>query len=151
VTVSGGGELNTGNDSASDPTTVTGPAAKLAFIVQPTTAIAGAAIAPAVVVQVQDAAGVPVTISTVLVTMAIGNNPGGGVLGGTLAVNAAGGSATFSNLSIDKGGVGYTLTASGAGLASATSSLFNIKAAPVPVGATSRKTHGVAGTFDLPL
>jgi uncharacterized repeat protein (TIGR01451 family) len=151
VTVSGGGELNTANNAASDPTTVTGPAAKLAFTTQPSSANAGAAIAPPIVVQVQDAAGIPVTISTAQISMAIGNNPSAGTLGGTLSVNAIGGVSTFSTLSIDKGGPGYTLTASSAGLTSATSSPFNILAVPVLVTASSRRTHGAAGTFDLTL
>jgi hypothetical protein len=151
VTVSGGGELNTTNDAASDPTTISGPAAKLAFTVQPSNANAGAAITPAVVVQVQDAAGIPVTISTAQVAMAIGSNPSGGTLGGTASINASGGIATFSTLSIDKGGPGYTLTASSAGLVSVTSNPFNIIPVPTLVSASSRKTHGAAGSFDLGL
>ncbi len=146
-----GGELNTTNDAASDPTTISGPAAKLAFTVQPSNANAGAAITPAVVVQVQDAAGIPVTISTAQVGMAIGSNPSGGTLGGTASISASGGIATFSTLSIDKGGPGYTLTASSAGLASATSNPFNIIPVPTLVSASSRKTHGAAGSFDLGL
>src|SRR5439155_14194483 len=57
------------------------------------------------------------------VTVAIGTNPGTGTLGGTLTHAAVGGVATFANLSIDKVGTGYTLTATGAG--SATSAAFN--------------------------
>ena len=53
--------------------------------------------------------------------MAIGTNPGGGTLSGTTTVAAVAGVATFSNLSIDKVGNGYTLTASAAGLTGATS------------------------------
>ena len=44
--------------------------------------------------------------------MAIGTNPGGGTLSGTSPVAAVAGVATFTNLSIDKAGTGYTLTAS---------------------------------------
>ena len=117
----------------------------------PSNANAGAAIAPAIVVQVQDAAGIPVTISTAQVDMAIGSNPSGGTLGGTASISASGGIATFSTLSINKGGPGYTLTASSAGLASATSNPFNIIPVPVLVSASSRKTHGAAGSFDLAL
>src|SRR5207248_8188312 len=60
------------------------------------------------------------------VTVAIGTNPSTGTLGGTVPRAAVGGVATFSNLSIDKVGTGYTLTATGAG--SATSAAFNITA-----------------------
>ncbi len=151
VSVSGGGELNLANNSASNPTTITGPAAKLAFITQPSDSNAGAAIAPPVTVQVQDAAGLFVTSSTALVTIAIGNNPGGATLGGTVSTNAVGGVATFGTLTLNKGGAGYTLTASSAGLTSATSNPFNVLASPVLVSASSRKTHGTAGTFDLSL
>ena len=47
--------------------------------------------------------------------MAIGTNPGGGTLSGTNPVAAVSGVATFANLSIDKAGNGYTLTASAGG------------------------------------
>src|SRR5213078_4059465 len=60
------------------------------------------------------------------VTVAIGTNPSGGALAGTATVAASAGVATFANLSIDKAGTGYTLTATGAG--SVTSTAFNITA-----------------------
>ncbi len=151
VTLSGGGDANPNNNSASDPTTVTGPASRLVIMAQPSNANAGAAIAPPVTVQVQDAAGLFVTSSTALVTIAIGNNPGSATLGGTVSTNAVGGVATFGTLALNKGGAAYTLTAIGAGLASATSSQFNILATPALLSASSRKTHGTAGTFDLAL
>src|SRR6185295_4677299 len=52
--------------------------------------------------------------STASVTVAIGTNPGGGTLSGTTTVSAVSGVASFSNLSIDKSGAGYTLTAAAA-------------------------------------
>src|SRR5205823_463304 len=58
--------------------------------------------------------------------VAIGTNPSTGTLGGTLTHAAVDGVATFANLSIDKVGTGYTLTATGAG--SATSAAFDITA-----------------------
>jgi hypothetical protein len=45
------------------------------------------------------------------VTLSLGTNPSGGTLRGTLTVNVSGGIATFSDLSIDLAGVGYTLHA----------------------------------------
>ena len=45
------------------------------------------------------------------VSLAIGTNPGGGTLTGGSAVTVKPGVATFSGLSIDKAGTGYTLTA----------------------------------------
>jgi hypothetical protein len=68
-------------------------------------------------------------ISAANITVAIGANPGGGTLSGTLTVAASGGLATFNTLSINKLGTGYTLTASSGALIGATSSSFNITAA----------------------
>ena len=103
-----------------------GAAAKLAFTVQPTNATAGAAISPAVTVTVQDAGGNTVTSATTSITLAIGTNPGGGTLSGTATVAAVGGVATFSNLSIDRVGAGYTLNAAATGLTGATSTPFGV-------------------------
>src|SRR5438045_1522263 len=94
--------------------------------VEPSTTAAGAVITPAVQVTAQDAQGNTATGFTGNVTVAIGTNPSTGTLGGTLTHAAVDGVATFANLSIDKVGTGYTLTATGAG--SATSTAFNITA-----------------------
>ena len=72
--------------------------------------------------------------------MAIGTNPGGSTLSGTNPVAAASGVATFNNLSLNKSGNGYTLTASAAGLTSATSNTFNITAG----AANKLAVHGAA-------
>ena len=82
----------------------------LAFTVQPASAVAGAAISP-VVVTVQDAHGNTLSSASTSITMEIGSNPASGILGGQTTVAAVQGVATFSNLSIDKAGSGYTLTA----------------------------------------
>ena len=122
-----------------------GPAAKLAFGQQPTNAQAATAISPAVTVLIQDAGG-NLTTSTASVTMAIGTNPGGGTLSGTTTVAAVAGTATFSNLSINKTGTGYTLVASSAGLTSATSAPFNITPGPASkLGFTTQPARGVPG------
>jgi Invasin, domain 3 len=110
---------------------ITGTATQLAFTVQPTTTAVGAIITPAVQVTARDANGNPATTFTGNVTMAIGANPGGGALAGTTTVAAVSGVATFSTLSINKIGTGYTLTASAAGLPKSTSAAFNITAGPV--------------------
>jgi len=65
------------------------------------------------------------------VTIAIGHNGGlimPGTLSGTKTVTAANGVATFSDLSIDQPGNGYTLVVSAAGLTGAESAPFNIGA-----------------------
>ena len=89
--------------------------------------MAGTTFTPALTVQIQDANGNVLT-STASVTVAIGANPGGGTLAGTKTVAAVAGVATFSTLSINKFGRGYTLTATSAGLTSATSVAFDIRA-----------------------
>jgi len=105
-----------------------GQATRVAFTQQPTTVNVGATITPAVRVTVQDSSGNAVPSSTATVTLAIGTNPGGATLGGTTSVAAVSGVATFSNLSLNNAGTGYTLTAASSGLTGATSSMFNVQA-----------------------
>jgi len=107
-----------------------GVATHLAFTTQPITTTAATAIAPAVQVTALDALGNTVTSFTGNIGVTIGTNPGGGTLSGAATLAAVLGVATFSNLSIDKSGIGYTLTTSSTGLTGATSSAFNINAGP---------------------
>ena len=100
--------------------------AQVSFEQQPTGTAAGETIDPAVTVRIEDEYGDLVAHAADEVTISLGSNPGEGTLSGTLSVNASGGIATFSNLSINKTGEGYTLTASAAGLTSDTSSPFNV-------------------------
>jgi len=124
--------------ATSDPFDITAPrppppaATHLGFARQPQTTQAGSAITPAVKVAALDDAGNLVPAFTGPVTIALDANPAGGTLAGTLSVPAVNGVATFSNLSINLAGNGYTLTASAAGLAGATSAAFNITAPPPP-------------------
>jgi len=112
-----------------------GPATKLAFIVQPSDADATIAISPPIKVQVQDANGNLVSTATDLITLGIGfNPPGDGTLSGTNPVNAVDGEATFSDISIDKAGNGYFLTASTPGLTPVGSGAFNITVRPDHAG-----------------
>ena len=101
----------------------------LLFLQQPTDTAAGQMISPAVTVEVVDQFGNVVTSdNSDTVTLAIGSNPGGGTLSGTLTVTVSGGIATFSDLSIDLAGDGYTLHASTPGLTDADSAAFRITA-----------------------
>ena len=128
-----------------------GAASKLVFGQQPTNTTAAQTITPAVTVQVQDANSNLVTTSTASITVAIGTNPGGGTLSGTLAQSAVGGVATFGSLSLNKAGTGYTLTASSTGLTGATSSTFNITAgAAAQLGFSQQPTNTVAGVSITP-
>ena len=99
----------------------------------PPTTDAGAAITPAVKVAVEDASGnIETSDNTTQVTLAIGTNPAGGTLSGGSAVTVASGIATFSGLSINAAGTGYTLTASSTPTyGAATSADFNITAETV--------------------
>jgi len=107
-------------------TVTPGPAAQLAFAASPSTTTAGGTIGPTVQVSVQDQFGNLVPSFTGDVTVTIGNNPGGGTLSGVTTVAALSGVATFSNLSIDHAGSGYTLTATAGGLTATTSNAFDI-------------------------
>ena len=120
------GNVSVAGNTASASLIVFGAPAQLAFLTQPSNATANTAIAPAVTVQIEDANGILVGNSSSSVTVAVGTNPGLGILNGTTTVNAVSGVATFSTLSINRAGVGYTLTAASVGLTGATSSAFNI-------------------------
>ena len=125
------------------------PQLHLVFSQQPTNAAAGSAITPAVTVRVLDSSNNTVN-TTANVTIGIGNNPSSGTLSGTETVAAVGGIATFSNLSINKAGLGYTLTASGADLTGVVSDPFNITAgepASIPETTGSGQSANVNSTF----
>src|SRR5438445_3242414 len=126
-------------------------AAKLAFSGQPSNAVAGAANTPAVQVTVQDAQGNTVTTANTSITVAIGTNPASGVLSGTMTVAAISGVATFSTLSLNRTGTGYTLTASATGLTGATSSAFSINpGAAAKIAFTVQPSDAAAGAGITP-
>jgi hypothetical protein len=110
-----------------DYSTVGAPA-QLVFSVQPSSALPNATISPAIKVQVQDADGNLVTTATHSVTLAMGSNPGGANVAGTLTLAPVGGEAIFNSISLDKAGSDYTLVASASGLTSATTDEFYITA-----------------------
>jgi hypothetical protein len=110
-----------------------GAAAKLAFTVQPSDVAVSASIAPAVQVTIQDSFGNRVTSATDNVTLALASRPGGGVLSGTRSVASVAGIASFTGLSIDEGGDGYSLAASSGSLTGAVSGSFNVSST-LPAG-----------------
>jgi streptogramin lyase len=75
---------------------------------------------------IEDQYGNVVTTASGSVSVAFANNPTGATLGGTLTVNASQGVASFTNLTINKTGSGYTLQVSSSGLTSATSNPINV-------------------------
>src|SRR2546427_4272744 len=101
-------------------------AAKVAFAGQPGTTDVAQPITPAVQVAVQDAIANTVAGATNAVTLTLATHPGSGTLAGTRTVNALGGMAAFSGLSIDKAGTDYTLAATSVMLAGATSAAFDV-------------------------
>ena len=106
-------------------------ARQLAFTVQPSTTLPLLPIQPAVQVAVLDESGNRDTSFSGPVTIAIGHNGGvliPGTLSGTKTVTAVNGVVTFSDLSIDQPGDGYTLRVTSAGLTAAESQPFNIGA-----------------------
>ena len=107
-----------------------GPPSKLAFVQGPSDTTTGAAMTPAVKVAVEDAIGnVETSDNATKVSLAIATNPGGGTLSGGSAVTVVSGIATFSGLSIDTAGSGYTLrTSSTPSYTAATSAAFNVAA-----------------------
>ncbi|MHB0964100.1 MAG: beta strand repeat-containing protein [Gemmatimonadaceae bacterium] len=107
-----------------------GSAARLVVGSVPSSVDAGGVITPSITVTATDSAGNTVTSFTGAVTVAIGTNPGGGTLSGTLTRTAVAGVATFDNLSINRNGVGYTLAASATGLASGASVPFTVMVGP---------------------
>src|SRR5213078_2120209 len=60
------------------------------------------------------------------VGVVLGSNPGSATLSGTTPVAAVSGVATYLDLSVNKAGTGYTLTASASGVPSVTSTAFDV-------------------------
>jgi len=129
-------------------------AAKLAFSVQPGNAVAGVAIAPAVVVKVEDAYGNMVTSDTSTVTL--GLSSGSFASGSAVTVAVLGGVATFSNLIVNTIAANYAISAGDGVLADATSSFFNITSSTATIGGEvfndvkgkgilTRKDRGMSG------
>jgi hypothetical protein len=117
------------NKTVANLTMTHGAAKQVTFTTQPGSALINEALNPQPIVAVLDQFGNTVTSGTgasASVTVAIGNNSGGGTLSGTKTVTASGGVASFSDLNIDKAGTGYTLIASSGTLTSATSAAFTV-------------------------
>jgi hypothetical protein len=149
-----------GNDltidlSQSRLTTVVTGSCALRFVstAQPANARIGQAITsqpytptgPPVGVEVVDGNGIRIATNDVSVTMAIGTNAGGGILSGTTTATTTNGVASFSTLSIDRTGAGYTLVASSPSASSATSTAFSI----VEVGVACAEDVDCTGSLGL--
>ena len=115
----------------------------------PSSVVAGATFG--LTVQVEDSLGNAVSGSTV--TIALGNDPGGGTLSGTLTEPVVDGLAAFTNLSLSQPGTGYTLTVTDSAIAgSQTTSSIDVTAAsnPTQIGvlaSSSAPTFGQSVTL----
>jgi hypothetical protein len=128
-----------------------GAATQLVFTLQPSAATAGIVITPRIEVTARDAQGNTATSFAAGVTVSIGNNPAGGILSGTTTIAAVGGIASFSNLSIDQPGIGYTLTATAVGPAGTTSAAFDVTASLVTqLVFTRQPSSATAGAIIAP-
>lgn len=121
-------------------------AVKLGFIAQPTQTMAGAAIAPPVQVAFQDGAGATAAEATGTITLAFSANPTGTTLGGTLSATAVAGVAAFADLRIQRAGQPYSLQATAAGVAAATSSSFAVTPAAAALLAITTAPAGSAAS-----
>lgn len=126
----------TGVRGATSPAFDVAPAApaRLAFTVQPHGAMVDSVLKPAVQVTALDTLGNVATSFAANVTVTLAANASGASLAGTTTVAAASGVATFADLSVNRAGTGYHLTASAGQLTGATSEAFDITAAPPTTG-----------------
>jgi len=135
--------------SPSSPAVKTGTPVRLVFTTQPVGAIAGSAFDTQPVVAVEDAEGNVVTSYRDLIVLTITAGTGDSkarLLGGTKAV-LMNGTVEFKHISIDKAGVGYTLTAKSSTLLPATSTPLTIlPGAPAKLAFTVQPSRGNAGT-----
>ena len=124
----------------------------LAINQQPQSTIAGAALSPAVTVQVLDSFGnLCTTDNTSVVSLGFSTNPGGSTLSGATSVTVAGGVATFSTLSLNRTGTGYTLNATDGALIAATTNPFDVSpGAPTSVAFLQQPTNATAGVTLAP-
>lgn len=106
-------------------------AARLEFLVQPSNVNEAEVITPAIAVRAFDAIGNVASTFVGTVTLEILDNPGPGTIGGTTSRAAAGGVATFDDITISTPASGYTLRATSGALASDTSVTFDV-AATIP-------------------
>jgi N-acetylneuraminic acid mutarotase len=139
------------NSSAVSLTNLAGAAATISYTTPPSNAVAGANIAPPIVVHVADANGNPVGSDGITLTLVV--NPGGSTLMGGTATTNASGDATFAGVSLNHVGTGYTLKAtdSSANPLTATSGSFNISAAAAAtISYTTPPSNAVAGANITP-
>ena len=106
-------------------TVTPGPATMLAVTVQPPSSLL--INSPfGLVVAAEDNFGNVTTADGDSITVALANNPGMVALGGRATARTMAGVATFSGLTVNTAGIGYTLEVRGNGLPPAATSAFNV-------------------------
>jgi uncharacterized repeat protein (TIGR03803 family) len=111
---------------------VTAPATRLVVAAQPTAVTSGAGFG--LVIQAEDTLGNVDPSFNGTVTLTLANNPGSSTLGGTLTATAVNGVATFSGLTMNNPGAGYTLQATADGLPAVTTAAIDV----TPPGVATR-------------
>lgn len=126
-----------------------GNATHLLFVTQPANATAGAPIR--VQVSAVDSSGGVVAVFNGRVTLALAANPGEDALHGTVTVTAVQGTATFTDVRIDRAASGYTVSATTSGLTGATSERFDVSAgSPVAAAYMTQPTSTTSGSTITP-
>lgn len=111
--------------------TVNQEIASLSFRVDPSNAVAGEAIDPAIQVEVLDGDGAVVEDADLTISLELTGQQGSDPLRGSGSVRTVNGVAQFSGLSVTRVGSGYTLTATTEGsVPEATSDEFEVSAGP---------------------
>ena len=114
-----------GDDVILNTQSTTSPVTQLAITTQPpSTVTAGSDFG--FTVTAEDAQGNVATGFNGSETVALASNPGGSTLGGALTISATSGVASFSGVTLNKVGSGYTLAVTSGTLTSATSSSISV-------------------------
>jgi len=132
---------------------VTGPAVSMAMVTQPGGATAGSAFGTQPQVELLDAGGNRVLgDNSTQVSATISNDPvGGSILSGMTAVTVQDGVATFTNLSINNAGTGFTLQFAATGLGTVTSNAFDVATASSSGGGGGDDGGCSTGTSQTPI
>jgi uncharacterized delta-60 repeat protein len=133
-----------------------GPATKLIVHAAPSSATAGTALSPAIVIHAEDANGNVDALESSNVTIAIASGPSGAVLGGTTTVALQAGTATFSDLTLSTTGT-YHLTVTDGAYTAATTGAITVQAGAAaalvfgqsPTGTTAGAVITPAVTVDV--
>ncbi|MDH4351081.1 MAG: hypothetical protein OEW56_08040, partial [Gemmatimonadota bacterium] len=107
---------------------IAGPAARLAFTVEPTTVAQDSVITPPVVLTAYDAFDNLASGFAGAVQVALLANPGGAALSGSVTRSAIAGVTTFDDLRLSAAAAGYTLLATATGITPDTSAAFEVLA-----------------------